>query len=184
MGVLAFYLLAYFLRLYIMNYFKNTGAKKIDNKAYFGIEQIAASITMLIAAIALYFQGGEALSFAGKFTAAVQAPHLRWPEASFSGLAYGMVAFFSVFLFLLPGRSATFAGLANRLTSLLAGTAATIVACLLFAAPWPSRADWISLLLILTAVGFLTAAEMRHSKGGSFKLLGRLRTILSRPRDA
>ena len=41
--------------------------------------------------------------------------------AIFSGIPFGIVAFFSVFIFLFRGRTATFAGLVNRLTSLLSG---------------------------------------------------------------
>ena len=44
-----------------------------------------------------------------------------------SGIPYGAVAFFSVFIFMFQGRTATFAGLVNRLTSLIAGTTATLL---------------------------------------------------------
>lgn len=53
MTILISYIIAYFIRIYIMNYFKNTRAKgvKQDNKGYFGVEQIAASITMILGGI-------------------------------------------------------------------------------------------------------------------------------------
>ena len=77
--------------------------------------------------------------------------------------AYGMVAFFSVFIFMFKGRTATFAGLVNRLTSLVAGTTATLVSFFLFSGKFPLIQDWISLVFIFTAVGFLAIAEKRRS---------------------
>lgn len=69
----------------------------------------------------------------------VLTPHPVWHFAVLSGLAYGLVAFFSVFIFMFKGRTATFAGLVNRLTSLLAGTSATLLFALFFGGKWPSR---------------------------------------------
>jgi hypothetical protein len=168
MGLLSFYLLAYFLRIYIMNWFKSVdpAGAKVDNKAFFGIEQLAASGTMLAAAIILFAWGRESLdpaTFAGRLVLAVQSPHPSWGLAAGSGAFYGVVAFFSVFIFLIRGRSATFAGLANRLTSLLAGTTATLIGCVLFSSPWPSLIDWASFLLIMVAVLLLAAAEQKHA---------------------
>ena len=42
MTILGCYVCAYAIRIYIMNYYKNTRAKgqKLDNKAFFAIEQI------------------------------------------------------------------------------------------------------------------------------------------------
>jgi ABC-type transport system involved in cytochrome c biogenesis permease subunit len=73
-----------------------------------------------------------------------------------------MVAFFSVFIFMFKGRTATFAGLVNRLTSLVAGTTATLVFCLTCRGRFPSLQDWLSLAFILIAVGFLTIAERKR----------------------
>jgi hypothetical protein len=78
------------------------------------------------------------------------------PAAVLSGVPYGIVAFFSVFIFMFKGRTATFAGLVNRLTSLVAGTAATLILFFAFGTKFPSAQDWISLLFILIAVYFLT----------------------------
>lgn len=168
MGLLGFYLLAYFIRIYIMNWFKSVdpAGAKVDNKAFFGIEQLAASGTMLLAAGAIYLTARDApdpTAFSGRLVLALREPHASWLPAAGSGAFYGMVAFFSVFLFMLRGRSATFAGLANRLTSLLAGTTATLVGCTLWGTPWPSLLDWASFLLIMLAVLLLTAAEQRHA---------------------
>jgi hypothetical protein len=74
-----------------------------------------------------------------------------------------MVAFFSVFIFMFKGRTATFAGLVNRLTSLIAGTTATLVFGLVFGGRLPGLTDWVSLCFILGAVAFLTIAERRRA---------------------
>jgi drug/metabolite transporter (DMT)-like permease len=59
------------------------------------------------------------------------------------------------------GRTATFAGVVNRLTSLLAGTTSTLLMAWIWHQKPPSVQDWASFLFILVAVGFLTQAE-RH----------------------
>jgi hypothetical protein len=74
-----------------------------------------------------------------------------------------MVAFFSVFIFMFKGRTATFAGLVNRLTSLVAGTTATLLSFFIFGGRFPSMADWASLALIFVAVGFLSIAERKRT---------------------
>ena len=60
------------------------------------------------------------------------------------------------------GRTATFAGLVNRLTSLVAGTAATLVSFFAFQGKFPKVQDWVSLVFILIAVGFLSRAEQKR----------------------
>jgi uncharacterized membrane protein YccC len=72
-----------------------------------------------------------------------------------------MVAFFSVFIFLQPGRSATFSGLVNRLTSLVAGTVATVCSHFWLGGKAPAGSDWAALGFIGVAVAFLAAAERR-----------------------
>ena len=73
-----------------------------------------------------------------------------------------MVAFFSVFIFMFKGRTATFAGLVNRLTSLVAGTVSTLLMALLWKQHWPGL-DWGSLAFIGVAVAFLGRAEKKRS---------------------
>jgi hypothetical protein len=161
MTILTTYLVAYSIRLYIMNFYKNTRAKGVeqDNKGFFAIEQLAASGTMLLVG-ALIFFGHRMLGWADfrivAFHDAITRPD---PMAVLSGLPYGIVAFFSVFIFMFKGRTATFAGLVNRLTSLVAGTAATMLMFYMFGSRFPSAQDWISLGFILIAVYFLTRAE-------------------------
>ncbi len=167
MAILGAYILAYALRIYIMNYFKNAGmAGKADNRWFFAVEQIAASgvlVVATVAALVLAARDGapEAL---GQFSAAFLSPGEHAPTAVLAGAGYGMVAFFSVFIFMFKGRTATFAGLVNRLTSLVAGTAATVVSYYAFGGKFPKPTDWASLGLILVAVGFLAAAEQRRAR--------------------
>jgi hypothetical protein len=164
MTIMALYISAYALRIYIMNYFKNTRGQGVplDNQGFFAIEQIAASVTMalLIAGFALAPSWlGAADPRVVEFSRAVRHPD-GW--AMLSGLPYGTVAFFSVFIFMFKGRTATFAGLVNRLTSLLAGTTATLLLFLLFKMGFPSVQDWVSVGFILIAVWFLGHAEDRR----------------------
>ncbi|MGH2569827.1 MAG: hypothetical protein ACRDGR_01290 [bacterium] len=163
MSILATYIVAYSIRIYIMNYYKNTHGRgrPQDNRPFFGIEQLAASATLTVASLALFHGtgGGELIE---SYREAIRTPHAMWKEATISGLPFGAAAFFSVFLFLFQGRTATFAGLVNRLTSLIAGTAATLVFHWGFGGSFPALWDWISLGLILVAIGFLTASERRR----------------------
>ena len=56
MTILGSYLVAYMFRLYIMNYFKNTRAPGVpqDNQGFFAIEQIAASVSMVLFGVFFY----------------------------------------------------------------------------------------------------------------------------------
>jgi hypothetical protein len=164
MTILGSYIVAYSIRLYIMNFYKNTRAKGVaqDNKGFFAIEQLAASGTMLAIGALLFF-GRGAFGWSDfrivAFDEAIRHPDLA---AVVSGLPYGVVAFFSVFIFMFKGRTATFAGLVNRLTSLVAGTAATLILFFVFHTKFPTAQDWISLLFIFVAVYFLSRAEQRR----------------------
>ena len=161
--VLGAYIGAYSVRIYIMNYYKNTRPKgaPLDNKWFFSIEQIAASLTMACAALVLYHCGAQAAPVIA-FHDAVAVAHAKWFPAVLAGAVYGLVAFFSVFIFMFKGRTATFAGLVNRLTSLVAGTTATLISFFVYGGKFPSPADWGSLALILIAVGFLSFAEKKR----------------------
>lgn len=164
MTILGSYIVAYAFRLYIMNYFKNTRAAGVpqDNQGFFAIEQVAASVSMVLIGM-LFYVAPAAFGWSAKpvlaWHEAVHQPHLT---AFLSGLPYGVVAFFSVFIFMFKGRTATFAGLVNRLTSLVAGTAATLLCALFFKLKLPSVQDWVSLGFILVAVYFLSRAEQKR----------------------
>ena len=161
MSILGSYIVAYSIRLYIMNFYKNTRARGVaqDNQGFFAIEQLAASGTMLLIGLLLFF-GRERFGWTD-FRVTAFHDAIRQPElaAIVSGVPYGIVAFFSVFIFMFKGRTATFAGLVNRLTSLVAGTSATLLLYFFFHTKFPTAQDWISLLFILIAVYFLTRAE-------------------------
>ena len=163
MLVLASYIGAYAVRIYIMNYYKNTRPRgaSLNNTWFFSIEQISASAALALAAVWFSRSASSAEAVRG-FQEVLARPHPSAPSAALAGAAYGMVAFFSVFIFMFKGRTATFAGLVNRLTSLAAGTTATLLTFLLFGGGFPSRADWAALALILVAVGFLSLAERKR----------------------
>jgi hypothetical protein len=167
MTIMGLYVMAYMIRIYIMNYYKNTrpAGQRLDNRGFFAFEQIAASVTMaVLVGFFLVAPGwlGRADHRIADFQGAVTKPDAA---AVLSGIPFGIVAFFSVFLFMFEGRTATFAGLVNRLTSLLAGTAATLLIFWIWhaafpkVARFPSAQDWFSVVFILVAVGFLTRAE-------------------------
>lgn len=166
--ILSAYVTAYAIRIYIMNYYKNTRppGTKLDNQGFFGTEQISASVTLVTAAVVIYFSPrwfGATAEQVTQFVKAIDQPRADWPWAFLSGSAFGVVAFFSVFIFMFKGRTATFAGLVNRLTSLIAGTTATLIMWAAFGGKAPKVQDWVSLGLILVAVGFLTVAERKRA---------------------
>ena len=165
MTILGSYIVAYAARIYIMNFYKNTRGKgvKLDNRGFFAVEQLSASAMMSVVGVLMVFGPG----WFGwtdhrvvEFSAAAFHPDL---SAMIAGIPYALVAFFSVFIFMFEGRTATFAGLVNRLTSLLAGTTATILLWVLFKQKFPSIQDWVSAGFIMVAVYFLTRAERRRT---------------------
>lgn len=174
--ILSSYLLAYLLRIYIMNYFKNTRPKPLpgaapadNNRAFFAVEQIAASVTMALMATAVLLSprlwpAWMDLRQVSDFVAAVRLPSPSWVWACLSGAAFGIVAFFSVFIFMFKGRTATFTGLVNRLTSLVAGTTATLLGWVFLGTKLPTLQNWISLGFVLVAVAFLTRAERKRAQ--------------------
>lgn len=170
MLILSSYITVYAIRIYIMNYYKNTRPKGVplDVRAFFATEQIAASITMAFLAIFIFFsprvfeRWGQVRQVTD-FVASIQVPVPGWGWAALSGVAFGIVAFFSVFIFMFKGRTATFTGLVNRLTSLVAGTTATLLGWVFFGSKFPSMQNWITLGFVLLSVAFLTRAERRRS---------------------
>ncbi len=168
MAILSAYVTAYAIRIYIMNFYKNTRppGTKLDNQGFFGTEQISASITLTIAAIILFNSPslfGATAPQIMEFRGAFIDPKPNWPGAAAAGAVFGVVAFFSVFIFMFKGRTATFAGLVNRLTSLVAGTVATLIAWFALGGRAPRPEDWLSLGLILVAVYFLTRSEKKRA---------------------
>ncbi|MDD2772335.1 MAG: hypothetical protein PHP45_01410 [Elusimicrobiales bacterium] len=176
MAILGSYISAYAIRIYIMNYYKNTRPKgaEQDTKGFFAIEQLAASSVMLLVccwiitlpsahAAALAGTAAQPRDVLGLFRDSFANPHPKWFLALGAGMFYGVSAFFSVFLFMFKGRTATFAGLVNRLTSLIAGTAATLITWAAFGGKFPKPPDWISLLVMFAAIYYLGLAEKRRT---------------------
>jgi drug/metabolite transporter (DMT)-like permease len=165
------YITAYSFRIYIMNYYKNTRKQESDkdnNKAFFAIEQISSTLALILitlGVVACVTVCGASGPRVTPFANAVTSPDMEWaPWAYLAGIGYGIVAFFSVFLFMFKGRTATFAGLVNRLTSLIAGTTATLLFAFAFTGDYPEIIDWISLIFIFAAVGFMGKAEKKRRR--------------------
>lgn len=165
MLVLGGYLLGYSFRIYIMNYYKNTRGQcaKQDNKAFFAVEQVSASLTLLLILLVIMLLPALRGGLLHVLQQSYLAPSRYWPGEILAGTVYGIVAFFSVFIFMFKGRTATFAGLANRLTSLVAGTAATLLFAVFFQGNLPMAEDWLSLVFIFIAVAFMTRAETKRA---------------------
>ena len=167
--ILGSYIVAYAIRIYIMNYYKNTRPKgmKLDNNGFFAIEQIAATATMLLTGYVIFKSTDWFDSVNPQlllFHNSLAHPIPLWGWAVVAGFAFGLVAFFSVFIFMFKGRTATFAGLVNRLTSLVAGTTATLVLYFAFQGKFPKVQDWLSLVFIMVAVWFLSRAEKKRTQ--------------------
>ncbi|MBU1537620.1 hypothetical protein KKF84_20060, partial [Myxococcota bacterium] len=151
------------------NYFKNTRPRGSSgsNKGFFAIEQITATTVIVLVAFVLLMLHKAGIMMGPRTSVmakAITSPDLQWFHwAILAGVAYGIVAFFSVFIFMFKGRTATFAGLVNRIRSLVAGTTATLLFALLFGGKYPALSDWVSLGLIFVAVGFMTRAERKRS---------------------
>lgn len=251
--ILSLYLSAYTIRIYIMNYYKNTRPKGAvyDTKGFFAIEQITSTLALFLAGF-IYFlavnkpvelpffpttapvaaqaaaspereelsgavtsaekllasdtskftpgqrarteeaiTAAEALlaekkagtgdlkaaaaavtapvsevtrTFAFQFSDAFKNVPRKWAAIVISGIPFGVSAFFSVFLFMFKGRTATFAGLVNRLTSLIAGTSATLLVFWLIKDQKPPKIeDWLGLVLMLVAIYFIGRAEKKRS---------------------
>ncbi len=166
MVILGSYVGAYAVRIYIMNFYKNTRAVGTphDSRGFFACEQIAATATLAVFAL-LAFNAttwfGWTDDRVGQFREAATNLDIT---AILAGVPFGIVAFFSVFIFLFKGRTATFAGLVNRLTSLLAGVTVTLIVAVAYGGKDPTMRQWVSVGLIGIAVYFLTRAEKRRAK--------------------
>ena len=170
MTILGAYLTAYSIRIYIFNYYKNTRKKDAiyDTKGFFAVEQIASTVAILIAGALLFYSVdlgvADPKTFGFQFKDSLVNTPALWKEGIMSGLPFGAAAFFSVFLFMFKGRTATFAGLVNRVTSLVAGTVATLVVWWLIANQKPpAMEDWFGLAAIFVAIYFMGKAEQKRA---------------------
>jgi len=162
--ILCSYVGAYTVRLYFMNYYKNTRARgvKQDNKGFFAVEQITAGVVLSLVGLIVYHYANPDVEQVALFKQSFAAPTVHYSWEIVAGAFFGAQAFLSVFLFMFKGRTATFSGLVNRLTSLIAGTASTLIVFYIFGGSFPTQKDWVSLIFILVAVGFLSFAERRR----------------------
>ncbi len=173
--ILMFYLSAYSIRLYIMNYYKNTRPKGAvyDMKGFFAVEQLSSTIFILIAGLVYYYFAKVDFSlpnytktFSYQFKSAFDNVPDKWAMIVLSGFPFGAAAFFSVFLFMFKGRTATFAGLVNRISSLIAGTFSTLLVYVFFKDMGfkpPKPEDWMALIFIFIAIYFLSKAEKKRT---------------------
>lgn len=208
MVILGSYLGSYTIRIYIMNYYKNTRPKDsiYDYKGFFSIEQIVSTVAILLFCFVLFYGSSSDLKQVNDFRRSFTNPsvfylvkdtatletktqslgegkdkkeivasaNFTYPEGHgpqkietislpfwemVGGMFFGAVAFFSVFIFMFQGRTATFAGLVNRLTSLLAGTSATILLYFMHMGKFPESTEWITFSLIIIALCFIARAE-------------------------
>lgn len=171
MTILSFYLGGYAIRLYIMNYYKNTRPKGAvyDTKGFFAIEQITATVTIVLAGIIYYYTANVdttianyTKTFAYQFKNAFDNVPSKWLLIVLSGIPFGIAAFFSVFLFMFKGRTATFAGLVNRVTSLIAGVTSTVLLYVFFKIGHPKIDDWLALFFLLIAIYFMSRSEKKR----------------------
>ena len=163
--ILGSYILFYAIRIYCMNYFKQTrgNASLATNKNYFAGEQVFASVILISIVALVRFTSMEWLPFdISTLKSTLQSPPEYWGWATLSGAFFGASAFFSVFLFLFQDRNSTFSTLVNRVSSLLAGITATLLFALLFKGSYPKALDWLGVLFILIAVYFLSVAEKKN----------------------
>lgn len=159
MMTMALYIFPYGFRIYILSRFK----VKADHKAIFGIEQIFAAMTVLIVATAFlsfFYMGWEPKQLAD-FASGFENPSFI---AILIGTVYGVGAFFSVFLYLFKHGTATFNTTVNRLTSLVAGTIATLIFHYAFDGKPVNTQGWVALSVVLIAIAFLAWSGKRRQQ--------------------
>lgn len=160
------YIVPYGFRVYIMSRSK----LKIDHRAYIGYEQYVATIVVVLAsaaviiAVKLGWNLPQAVGYTAGYDMMVTESKFAWAAIGV-GVLYGLVMFPSVFLYLHKKGSATFNVTVNRLTSLIAGTVATLIYWIGFGGKPVETIDWIALGIIVTAILFLgLASKMRHDQ--------------------
>jgi hypothetical protein len=73
-AVLSSYIGAYAVRIYLMNWFKNRGLVGLDNRTWFGIEQLVATAVM-VAGLGVIFPLASSVSLAAGMASAITEPH-------------------------------------------------------------------------------------------------------------
>lgn len=159
-GVLALYFVSYGVALFCRNLWRHLFQRRYrrygDNAVWFVREQTATGYSFLCWA-----------ALAGVLVKMNVLPehviNLDW-RAIATGTLFGFLAPVSVFLFMFEGRTATMAGLANRLTSLVASVAAVTLLWVWWHRSPPKPNELASLVIILIAFGMLTWAEIERNR--------------------
>jgi hypothetical protein len=170
--ILAVYLAAYGLRLFLMNRFKFLFgfSPHIEKQNYFALEQLVASLWIFgTLGIALLFSPWPTGHVFGEVAFSLLDPPSNWQWALLIGIPFGGAAFFSVFLFMFEGRTSTFGALVNRCSSLFAGTISTLLFAYFFGGKWPSAQDWMAFGVLLAAVLLLARSERRSQNNEGAK---------------
>src|SRR5262249_11466928 len=128
--VLGAYVAAYVVRIHLMNRYKAGPAH--EDLGYYGAERLTVSASFAIVRLALLIVPCIAPGYAAEVWGSLVSPPPRAGAAAFAGIFQVGVAVFSVLVFLLPARTATFVGVVSRVSSLAAALGATLVLALAF----------------------------------------------------
>lgn len=153
--VLTLYVSAYALRLYCMNLYKaRKGGAYVtaDAQGWFAWEQLAATTALVVGYIYAVAHPSAATLFGGTYTPSFS--QLDWGAAA-SGIFYGVSAVLAVIMLMVPAQSATFAVVANRSMSLMAGIFATAIAHRVLHTSAANRYDWLALVVLAVAMWLL-----------------------------
>lgn len=160
---MSLYICSYAIRIYIMR--RTQGM--IEDRPYFGIEQVTAAITVMAVVGGLFIFAPRFHYWNDRRVAQTILATITWNlPAIVAGVSFGAAAFFSVFLLRFKG-TGTFAVVVNRNASLFAGTAATLIYWSWFTGKFPDKEEWCSFGLLLLATRFLVKAEQRRRIEGS-----------------
>ncbi len=161
--VLTLYSSAYALRLYCMNLYKarkGSAYKTADAQGWFAWEQLAATTALALGYVYAVGHPAAANVFGGDYTPALS--QLNVPAVA-SGLFYGVSAVLAVIMLMVPAESATFAVVANRSMSLMAGIFATAIGHALLHTPAAGPQDWMALVVLALAM-YLLESESRSRR--------------------
>ena len=150
-------------RLARLSTFKNSvpvGAM-VDDVVYLTVEQLGASATLVVLAVAVFSVGGGSNSWGAILLRALTDPPPGWERALVAGSVYGLGSWATVMLLLSRGRTTTFAVLLTRIISTFAIVLAANFSHRAWGTPSVSAAQWIGFTILVGAMVLLGQAE-RH----------------------
>ncbi len=153
--VLTLYVSSYALRLYCMNLYKaRKGGAYVtaDAQGWFAWEQLAATTALAIGYVYAVGHPAAATLFGGDHTPSFSQLDFG---AMGSGIWYGVSAVLAVIMLMVPAQSATFAVVANRSMSLMAGILATAIAHAWLGTSAAGPHDWVALVVLAVAMWLL-----------------------------